>query len=217
MEKRCRILLTPLVELVNQVDSAIPLACQHHKARPHTRRNSMLQPSLPAAGEKGKSSCGGLVRLQQDGDPVPDRDQQSLPKRRNPLAPQLQPSLYQRCNVLFFLTQRYAVALPSPAEGSLAIILPPLMGGTTCVSSLRPDIRKLEDKLASHHIELRDFCLNLDLSHIHGNRDTPGAFTAYLAVLETSLPSKGALHRATRGNPPAEARNVNVQLALPSV
>ena len=73
--------------------------------------------------------------------------------------------------------------------GSVAVILPPLMGGSTCVSSLRPDLRKLEDKFANHRIELRDVVLNLEFSAVHGNRGTSDAFTAYLAVLESSLPS----------------------------
>eukprot|EP00435_Cladocopium_sp_Y103_P004363 s5416_g1.t1 len=99
---------------------------------------------------------------------------------------------------------------------SAAVILPPLLFGSASGGSLRNDWRRIEDKLVTNHkIELRTFVINLDLSEIHGNRECPMAFVAWLAVPDSTLPNKGTAHRALRGKdvepPPAQ---VNALLRL---
>ncbi|CAE6950443.1 unnamed protein product [Symbiodinium sp. CCMP2592] len=96
-------------------------------------------------------------------------------------------------------------------ERSVLVLLPPLMGGSTCAVSMRSDIRKLEDKFLDNNIELKPFFLNMDISNVHGNRDIPSSFVCYLGLLDSTLPTKGTLHRAWRSaSTGADKENINV-------
>lgn len=90
-------------------------------------------------------------------------------------------------------------------SGSVAIILPPLLYGSTAGGSLRSDWRKIEDKLVNNcRIELRNFVVNLDMQDIHKNRELPAAYLCWIGVPDSTLPNKGTAHRALRsgGDPP---------------
>ena len=64
-------------------------------------------------------------------------------------------------------------------------------------------------------IELRPFCLNLNLADIHGNRELPAAYPCYLGVPDSALPLKGTAHRTVRGAPAPDAEtNVAFDFAL---
>ena len=91
-------------------------------------------------------------------------------------------------------------------KGSVAVIIPPLLCGSTAGGSLRSDWRRPEDKL-------RPFCLNLNTSQIHQNRELPSAYVCYLGVADSTLPNKGTAHRALRGVEAAPVQ-VNSQLNL---
>ena len=66
------------------------------------------------------------------------------------------------------------------------------------LSFAESSVRKLEDKLVQHRIEWRLFFVPVDLSDIHGRREMPSAFSWYLCVADSTLPSKGTAHRANR-------------------
>ena len=70
--------------------------------------------------------------------------------------------------------------------------------------------RKVEDKFAEHGVELKSFCLNLDTSKIHGNRDTPAVFNCWLGILDHTLPTKGTLHRASRSTTAVDKEATNM-------
>ena len=76
--------------------------------------------------------------------------------------------------------------------------------------------RKVEDKFAEHGVELKSFCLNLDTSSLHGNRDTPAVFNCWLGVLDHTLPTKGTLHRASRATVTVDKDGTNSPLGLDS-
>lgn len=50
------------------------------------------------------------------------------------------------------------------------------------------------------HIELRPFHLSVSLQSLHGNCEQPACFTAWLAVLDSVLPTKGVQYRMSRSN-----------------
>ena len=54
--------------------------------------------------------------------------------------------------------------------------------------------------MLQYHIELRPFHLGLSLTSLHGNAEQPSAYTAWLAVLDHVLPTKGVQYRMTRSN-----------------
>lgn len=87
----------------------------------------------------------------------------------------------------------------STCQGSAAVIIPPLLFGSTAGGSLRTEWRKLEDKLSMHRVEVRPFVINLDCSSLHGNRECPMAYIAWVGVADSTLGSKGTAHRALRG------------------
>lgn len=116
---------------------------------------------------------------------------------------------YFVARLLFFKPMPNCVLLiwfGAPSKGSVAVVLPPLLCGSTGGGSLRADWRKLEDKLLNHKVELRPFCLNLNTTHIHQNRDLPSAYVSFLGVADSTLPNKGTAHRAVRGR--ADAADV---------
>lgn len=85
-------------------------------------------------------------------------------------------------------------------SGSAAVVIPPLLTGSTAGGSLRNDWRKLEDKLAVNcKVELRTFVVNLDVEEVHKNREFPSAYVCWIGVPDTTLPNKGTAHRALRG------------------
>ena len=98
----------------------------------------------------------------------------------------------------------------------MAVILPPLLSGSTGGGSLRSDWRKLEDKFTANcKVELRQFVVNLDVEEVHKNRELPSAYICWLGVPDTTLPKKGTAHRALRGQGQAaieETSGVNVLL-----
>lgn len=85
------------------------------------------------------------------------------------------------------------------SSGSVAVIIPPLLFSSTSGSSLRTDLRKLEDKLESRKIELRLAVINMNTDDLHRNRECPSAYPIWLGVVDSTLPSKGTAHRALRG------------------
>ena len=71
--------------------------------------------------------------------------------------------------------------------------------------------RRLEDKFQENCIELKPFFLNMDTTNVHGNRDIPASFICYLGIIDSTLPTKGTLHRASRNAAvAAEKSNINV-------
>lgn len=60
-------------------------------------------------------------------------------------------------------------------------------------------MRKLEDKLVQHRVEIRPFFLPVDQNGLNGNREMPSGFQWAICVLDSTLPTKGTAHRATRG------------------
>ena len=58
--------------------------------------------------------------------------------------------------------------------------------------------RKLEDKMIQMRMELRPFHLNISLKSLHGNCEQPSCYTAWLAVLDCTLPTKGVQYRMVR-------------------
>lgn len=85
-------------------------------------------------------------------------------------------------------------------SGSAAVVIPPLLTGSTAGGSLRNDWRKLEDKLAVNcKVELRTFVVNLDVEEVHKNREFPSAYVCWIGVPDTTLPNKGTAYRALRG------------------
>ena len=70
--------------------------------------------------------------------------------------------------------------------------------------------RKVEDKFAEHGVELKSFCINLDASNLHGNRDTPAVFNCSLGVLDHTIPTKGTLHRASRATATVDKDGTNM-------
>eukprot|EP00435_Cladocopium_sp_Y103_P029455 s2934_g7.t1 len=94
---------------------------------------------------------------------------------------------------------------------SAAVVLPPLLFGSTAGGSLRADWRKIEDKLVNNcRIEIRNFVVNLDMGEVHKNREFPGAYLCWLCVADSTLPNKGTAHRALRGKDaePAPAQEI---------
>lgn len=93
----------------------------------------------------------------------------------------------------------------------MAVIAPPLLHGSAAGSSLRGDWRRLEDKLVAHRCDIRPFCLNLDTSSIHKNRELPNAYILWLAIADSTLPNKGTAYRALRhpGSEPVPAAQIN--------
>lgn len=84
-------------------------------------------------------------------------------------------------------------------SGSCALILPPLLYGSSAGGSLRGDWRKIEDKLSQNcRIEIRNVSVNLNMSEVHKNRECPSAYWAWIAVCDHTLPNKGTAHRALR-------------------
>ena len=79
------------------------------------------------------------------------------------------------------------------------VIVYPLLASSVGCGALRNDIRKLEDKLVQHRIEMRPFFVPVDTSQLNGNRDMPSGFQWAIAVLDSTLPSKGTAYRANRG------------------
>lgn len=99
--------------------------------------------------------------------------------------------------------------------GSVAIILPPLLYGSTAGGSLRSDWRKIEDKLVNNcRVELRNFVVNLNMQDIHKNRELPAAFLCWIGVPDSTLPNKGTAHRALRSGGEAPPGQVNVLLGV---
>ena len=82
----------------------------------------------------------------------------------------------------------------------MGVIIAPLLSGTQAGSSLRTDWRKIEDKMIQHHIELRPFHLNISVGSLHGNAEQPSCYTAWIAVLDHVLPTKGVQYRMCRTN-----------------
>ena len=84
--------------------------------------------------------------------------------------------------------------------------------GFKLISSLTPspvsnhifNVRKLEDKLQNHKIELRPFTINISLEDLHKNREMPGAYLSFLGVADSTLPLRGTAHRSVRGTPESE-------------
>ncbi|CAK9010862.1 Uncharacterized protein SCF082_LOCUS10854 [Durusdinium trenchii] len=102
----------------------------------------------------------------------------------------------------------------NPSRSALALI-PPLLVGSDSAGTLRKDIRKLEDKLNAHKIELRSFTLNLNIDQLHKNRELPMGFVCYIGVLDSSLPLRGTAHRVVRGGVPEPESSVNVFCSSP--
>ena len=84
------------------------------------------------------------------------------------------------------------------SRGSVGIVLCPLLTGSGPGSSLRSDLRRIEDKLCQLHLEIRPFHLPVSLSNLHGNCEQPAAYNAFLVVCDHVLPSKGVNYRLVR-------------------
>lgn len=55
--------------------------------------------------------------------------------------------------------------------------------------------RTIEDKLELQRMAIRSVNIALNLDEVHGNRELPANFQAWLAVPDTNLPNKGTGHR----------------------
>ena len=49
--------------------------------------------------------------------------------------------------------------------------------------------------MAAHNLDCRLVHVRLDLSSVHGNRELPASYDAWLVVEDTFLPAKGTAHR----------------------
>ncbi|CAK9077405.1 unnamed protein product, partial [Durusdinium trenchii] len=131
--------------------------------------------------------------------------------------------LYVDCTKLGVLQQGEINHIGSMAERHLMrnpsrsalVLIPPLLVGSDSAGTLRKDIRKLEDKLNAHKIELRSFTLNLNIDQLHKNRELPMGFVCYIGVLDSSLPLRGTAHRVVRGGVPEPESSVNVFCSSP--
>ena len=98
------------------------------------------------------------------------------------------------------------------------VLIPPLLFGSTSGATLRTEWRKIEDKMVSHNIELRTFCLNLNTSQVHQNRELPSAYVCWIGVADMTLLSKGTAHRALKGKDAEKSPpQVNVLLGSDSL
>ena len=59
-------------------------------------------------------------------------------------------------------------------------------------------VRRLEDKLIHHNLEIRQFVVVPDMAHVHANAAAPEAYVNLLAVSDVTLPAKGTGHRASK-------------------
>ncbi|CAJ1440263.1 unnamed protein product [Effrenium voratum] len=132
--------------------------------------------------------------------------------------------LYVDCTKFGVMTQKEVNDVADTVEkhlnygpgGGIAVILPPLLSGSTSGGSLRQDWRRIEDKMAAKKVELRQFTLNLDLSELHRNRELPAAYLCFLGVQDHALPMKGTAHRAVKGVPTSGQDGVKAN-SLPGI
>ncbi|CAJ1431217.1 unnamed protein product [Effrenium voratum] len=132
--------------------------------------------------------------------------------------------LYVDCTKFGVMTQKEVNDVADTVEkhlnygagGGIAVILPPLLSGSTSGGSLRQDWRRIEDKMAANKVELRQFTLNLDLSELHRNRELPAAYLCFLGVQDHALPMKGTAHRAVKGVPTSGQDGVKAN-SLPGI
>lgn len=77
--------------------------------------------------------------------------------------------------------------------------------------------RTIEDKLELQRMAIRSVNIALNLDEVHGNRELPANFQAWLAVPDTNLPNKGTGHRPAWTDGKSEKTDgscVNLQLRL---
>ncbi len=77
-------------------------------------------------------------------------------------------------------------ALAVSPETSIAVIFPPVLASSQVNGGLRGEFRRLEDKLVTTGLEIKTVTIPLNLSTLNGNSETPTAFVAWLAVLDSA-------------------------------
>ena len=74
---------------------------------------------------------------------------------------------------------------------------------------LNASLRLIEDKAQQLGIALRDLTLMVDGQHLHGNSERPVFFHAWLAIPDSTLPSKGVGYRRNT-NEEKDLKSLNI-------
>ena len=92
-------------------------------------------------------------------------------------------------------------------EGSVGLVIAPLLISSAGGGSLRKDWRDIEDKLGNLGVALRDARLCVDTSQLHRNADRPIYYHLWIAITDCSLGPKGTGHRRVRGEEGGESQS----------
>ena len=63
--------------------------------------------------------------------------------------------------------------------------------------------------MVSHHLDLRDISIPMDLSNLHRNSDRPGFYSGWICVSDCCLPLKGTAHRAVKDKDALKPTEIN--------